>query len=90
MSIMRRFQVLLAVAVLAAPAGLALTWFVPPAWSNVSAIAGLSITLLSVFAMALLRCPNCHHQLGLAEAAREFQSEFHAHSCPHCGADLRK
>jgi uncharacterized membrane protein YccC len=83
---LRKYQAFSIVAVLAAPAGLALTWFVPPAWSNVSAISGLLISLVCVFGMALIRCPNCHEQLGLAEAAREFQS----HCCPHCGADLGK
>jgi hypothetical protein len=86
MSTLRKYQALSIVAVLAAPAGLALTWFVPPAWSNVSAVSGLAISALGVFAMALIRCPSCHNQLGLAEAAREFQS----HCCPHCGADLRQ
>jgi uncharacterized membrane protein YccC len=83
---LRKYQAFSIVAMLAAPAGLALTWAVPPAWSNVSAISGLVISALCVFAMAMLRCPNCHHQLGLAEAAREFKS----HCCPHCGADLSK
>jgi uncharacterized membrane protein YccC len=83
-STLRKYQAFSILAILAAPAGLALTWFVPPAWSNVSALSGLGIALLCVLAMALLRCPSCHQQLGLAEAAREFQS----HCCPHCGADL--
>jgi hypothetical protein len=85
-STLRKYQALSVVAMLAAPLGLGLTWAVPPAWSNVSAISGLVVSVVCVFAMALLRCPSCHHQLGLGEAAREFQS----HCCPHCGADLRK
>ncbi|HTT82534.1 MAG TPA: hypothetical protein VMF67_03550 [Rhizomicrobium sp.] len=86
MSTLRKYQALSIIAILAAPTGLALTWTVPPAWIDVSALSGLFISLACVAAMALLRCPNCHHQLGLTEAAREFQS----HCCPHCGADLQK
>ncbi len=86
MSTLRKYQALSILAILAAPLGLGLTWAVPPSWSNVSAISGLAISIISVFAMAMLRCPSCHHQLGLAEAAQEFQS----HCCPRCGADLHK
>jgi hypothetical protein len=85
-STLRKYQAFSIIAVLAAPAGLGLTWVVPPAWSDVSAISGLFISLVCVFAMGMLRCPSCHHQLGLAEAAQEFQS----HCCPRCGADLHK
>ncbi len=85
-STLRKYQGLSIAAILAAPTGLGLTWAVPPGWTNVSAISGLLISLACIFAMALLRCPNCRHQLGLGEAAHEFQS----HCCPHCGADLRK
>lgn len=85
-STLRKFQVLLAVAVIAAPAGLILTRYVPPGWTNVAALAGLLISLVCVFAMAMLRCPKCHHLLGLSEAAREFQSN----ACPRCGCDLRR
>jgi hypothetical protein len=85
LSTLRKYQAFSIVAILAAPAGLASTWFVPSAWSNFSAITGIAVCVLCVFAMALLRCPHCRHQLGLSEAAREFQS----HCCPYCGADLR-
>lgn len=84
-SVLRRFQALLVVALIAAPTGLVLTWYVPTAWTNIAALAGLFISLVSVFAMAALRCPNCKHLLGLSEAAREFESK----ACPHCGCDLR-
>ncbi|HEY3637609.1 MAG TPA: hypothetical protein VGK90_05600, partial [Rhizomicrobium sp.] len=84
-STLRKYQAFLIIAVLAAPAGLALTWFVPPFWSNIAAVCGLLITLVSVLSMALLRCPHCRHQLGLGEAAHE----FHSHCCPRCGTDLR-
>jgi len=83
-STLRKFQALLVLAVIAAPAGLAMTRVVSPEWSNISALAGLSVSLVCVFCMALLRCPKCHHQLGLSEVAREFRSD----SCPHCGFDL--
>jgi predicted RNA-binding Zn-ribbon protein involved in translation (DUF1610 family) len=82
---LRKFQALLVLAVIAAPAGLALTRIVPPDWSQISALTGISISLVCVFSMALLRCPKCHHLLGLSEVAREFRSD----SCPHCGFDLR-
>ncbi|MGH6887867.1 MAG: hypothetical protein ACREHF_01485 [Rhizomicrobium sp.] len=85
MSTLRKFQALLAVALIAAPAGLILIWYVPPAWTNVSALAGLFVSLVCVFVMATLRCPKCHQLLGLSEAARELQSN----ACPHCGYDLR-
>jgi hypothetical protein len=85
-STLRKFQALLAVALIAAPAGLILTWYVPPGWTNISALAGLFLSLVCVFGMALLRCPDCHHLLGLSEAAREFQSN----ACPKCGRDLRR
>lgn len=86
MSTLRKFQALLVVAVIAAPAGLILTWYVPPRWTNVAALAGLFVSLVCVFAMAMVRCPNCRHLLGLSEAAREFGSG----ACPHCGSDLRR
>jgi hypothetical protein len=84
-STLRKYQALSIIAVLAAPLGVGLTWAFPPPWSHVAALSGLGVTLLCVFAMAMLRCPHCHQQLGLSEAAREFQS----HCCPRCGADLQ-
>ncbi|MGH6878057.1 MAG: hypothetical protein ACREHV_11885 [Rhizomicrobium sp.] len=84
MSTLRKFQVLLLIAVLAAPAGLAIARYSPPAWTDGAALAGIAVTLVCVGCMALLRCPNCRHLLGLAEAAHEFQSN----ACPHCGFDL--
>ena len=87
MSTLRKYQILLLVAVAAAPLGLVATWFVKVLfWSWIAGLAGIAISLGSLAAMALTRCPKCHTLLGLDEAAREFQS----HCCPYCGVDLRK
>ena len=86
MSTLRKYQVLLLVAVVAAPLGLIVGDFVTVLfWSWVLGLAGIVISIISVVAMALTRCPKCHALLGLGEAARE----FHSHCCPFCGIDLR-
>ena len=86
MSTLRKYQVLLLVAVVAAPLGLIVARIVPVLfWSWLSGLAGIVISVICVAAMALTRCPKCHALLGLGEAAHEFQS----HSCPYCGVDLR-
>ncbi|HEX3432279.1 MAG TPA: hypothetical protein VHT03_15500 [Rhizomicrobium sp.] len=87
MSTLRKFQILLFLAVIAAPLGLIAARMVTVLfWSWVVGFAGLVISIVSVAAMALTRCPRCHALLGLGEAARE----FHSHCCPSCGMDLRK
>lgn len=87
MSTLRKYQVLLLVAVVAAPLGLMATWFIKVLfWSWIAGVAGIAFSLASLTVMALTRCPKCHALLGLEEAAREFQS----HCCPNCGIDLTK
>ena len=87
MSTFRKYQVLLLVAVVAAPLGLYLARIVSVlAWSWIAGLIGIAVSLASLAVMALTRCPKCHSLLGLEEAAREFQS----HCCPYCGIDLRK
>lgn len=86
-STLRKYQVLLLVAVAAAPLGLIVARIVPVLfWSWIAGFAGIIVSLAAVGAMALTRCPNCHALLGIAEAARE----FHSHCCPYCGVDLRE
>jgi hypothetical protein len=86
MSTLRKYQLLLAVAVVAAPLGLIVARMTTVLfWTWVSGLAGIVISVLCVAIMALTRCPKCHALLGLGEAAHEFQS----HSCPYCGVDLR-
>jgi anaerobic selenocysteine-containing dehydrogenase len=82
---LRKYQAFLAIAVVAAPAGLAGARIFP-VWSQLSALTGIGVSVICVVIMALLRCPNCHVLLGLSEAAREFQSNC----CPNCGVDLRR
>lgn len=87
MTTLRKYQALLLVAIVAAPLGLAATWFVKVLfWSWIAGLAGIAVSLVSLGAMALTRCPKCHNLLGLEEATREFQS----HCCPYCGIDLTK
>ena len=87
MSTLRKYQVLLLVAVTAAPLGLIAARVVSVLfWSWIDGLAGIAVSLTCLAAMALTRCPKCHELLGLEEAAREFQS----HCCPYCGIDLRK
>lgn len=87
MSTLRKYQVLLLVAVVAAPLGLIATWLVKVSfWSWIAGLAGIAISLAALTVMALTRCPKCHGLLGLEEATREFQS----HCCPYCGIDLTK
>lgn len=87
MSTLRKYQVLLAVAVISAPLGLIVARIVTVLqWSWIAGVAGIAVSLGSLAVMALTRCPNCHTLLGLEEATREFQS----HCCPHCGIDLTK
>ena len=84
---MRKYQILLFVAVTAAPLGLVAARLVTVLfWSWILGFAGIVISTICVAVMALTRCPKCHALLGLAEAARE----FHSHCCPYCGVDLRK
>ncbi|HLY06785.1 MAG TPA: hypothetical protein VKR31_13665, partial [Rhizomicrobium sp.] len=60
MSTLRKYQILLLVAIVAAPLGLMATWFVKVLfWSWIAGIAGLAISLASLGAMALTRCPKC-------------------------------
>ena len=87
MSTLRKYQVLLLVAVLAAPLGLIIARIATVLlWSWIAGIAGIAVSLTCLAAMALTRCPKCHTLLGLEEATREFQS----HCCPNCGIDLTK
>lgn len=87
MSTLRKYQALLLVAVVAAPLGLIAARLVTVLlWSWILGLAGIVISIISVAAMALTRCPKCHALLGLGEATRE----FHSHCCPFCGVDLRK
>lgn len=86
-STLLKYQVLLGIAVLAAPTGLVLQLILTsPTWGQVSALTGIAICVLCVAAMAFVRCPKCHTLLGLSEVAREFQSSC----CPKCGLDLRR
>jgi hypothetical protein len=87
MSTLRKYQILLLVAVAAATLGLIVARIVPVlSWSWIFGLGGIAISLACVAAMALMRCPKCHALLGLEEAARE----FHSHCCPYCGVDLSK
>jgi hypothetical protein len=77
---------LLLTAVIAAPLGLTIARIVPVLfWSWTAGLVGIIVSVICVAGMALARCPRCHALLGIAEAAREFQS----HRCPFCGVDLR-
>jgi len=87
MSTLRKYQVLLLVAVTAAPLGLIAARIVTVlVWTWLLGLLGIVISVICVAAMALMRCPKCHALLGLDEAARE----FHSHCCPYCGVDLTK
>ena len=87
MSTLRKYQLLLLVAVIAAPLGLTVARLVTVLfWSWIAGLAGIAVSVACVAAMALTRCPKCHTLLGLEEAAREFQS----HCCPYCGIDLTR
>jgi len=87
MSTLRKYQVLLLGAIVAAPLGLMATWIVKVLfWSWMVGVAGIAVSLTCLTVMALTRCPKCHTLLGLEEATREFQS----HCCPNCGIDLTK
>jgi hypothetical protein len=86
MSTLRKYQILLLAAVTAAPLGLIAARFATVLiWSWLLGLLGIVISIICVAAMALMRCPQCHALLGVAEAARE----FHSHCCPYCGVDLR-
>ena len=85
MSTLRKYLILLAIAVVAAPLGLFVARIVTVLfWSWIAGLAGIAISLACLTAMGLTRCPKCHTLLGLQEAAHEFQS----HCCPYCGIDL--
>lgn len=87
MSTLTKYHILLLATVVAAPLGLIVARIVSVlSWSWIAGFAGILISVVCFATMALMRCPKCHALLGLAEAAREFQS----HCCPYCGIDLSK